>query len=68
MTDRDQTALQSIVADEEQAEAMLDDLAELPHSDYDRWELRLEMDEDDLEVVRAELQEMVSNGTRSTAR
>jgi len=58
----DTTALQSIVENEEQAEAMLDDLEGLPVEDEDRWELRLEMDEDDLSAVREELEEMVEDG------
>jgi len=60
-TNSEQTALQQIVSDEEQAREMVEDLKELPIKDEDRWELSLEMNTDDIEVVQAELEAMLGD-------
>jgi len=55
------TAIQRIVETEEQAEAMLQDLEELPVEDEDRWALTLEMGIEDLPHVRDELRALTAD-------
>jgi hypothetical protein len=67
MTELDNpTALQSIVAGSDQAEAMLEDLDGLEEmadeQDLDGWELKLAFEEKDLPAMRAELRELADAG------
>jgi len=55
------TAIQCIVQTAEQAEAMLQDLEELPVEDEDRWALTLEMGVEDLPHVREELRGLTAD-------
>lgn len=71
MTDEnDLTALQTIVEDRATAATMLEQLEGVEEEHHDagngvplRWQIELEVNEEDLPAIRRELREYIENGT-----